>query len=265
MFLIHSKKLPNFPKHCFLFWLVLLLIQNTVPQSLFAQCQTLDIDISKKTLCIGENFDIEVVAPDLEPIWDFCPGDIVEESASVLQVATLPNSDRSLGMSIVKSDEGWFGFATSRDNNSIIRFFFGDGVQNPPTLTDNLGNIQSLLNQPSSIQVFERDGNWYAFVHNWAGKNLVLLSFGNSLSSSPAGEEWVSNIGASNSFLDIAITEDSVTAIVTNSNATLSIVNIPSQLDTKPSITDRIEIGTLTGVNTLMDIELVNGMDLLLL
>ncbi|MEQ9443502.1 MAG: PKD domain-containing protein [Cyclobacteriaceae bacterium] len=122
----------------------------------------------------------------------------------------------------------------------------------------NLGNIQSLFNQPASIQVFKRNGVWYGLVHNWADKNIVLLTFGNSLSNTPSAEEWVTNIGAGNSFLEVAVTPDSVIAIVTNANATLSIVNLPDDFVDKPIASDRFQSGTLSGFSTLMDLELIN-------
>ena len=143
---------------------------------LWAQCPALDITFSKETVCLNENFNVAVSPNNLSYLWDFCPGSITEEAPSALQVASLVDSDRSLGTVLVEDEAGWYGFATSRDNNSIIRFFFGAGVEQPPTSVINLGNIQSLFNQPASIQVFKRNGVWYGLVHNWADKNIVLLT-----------------------------------------------------------------------------------------
>ncbi|WKN29792.1 PKD domain-containing protein [Porifericola rhodea] len=228
------------------------------PNTVYAQCLDLEISMSSETVCIGEPFDVGVSQANLEYSWDFCPGDILMEPANTFQVATLPQSQRSLGLAIAKGKEGWYGLATSRDNNSVIRFYFGDGLQSPPTAIENLGNVNTLLDQPASIQLFYRNSAWYALVHNWGSNNLVLLNFGESLSGEPSSEEWVDNIGGGNSFLEVVNTPDSVIAIVTNTNAKLSVVHIPEDLTTKPGTGDRFETSTLSGFSTLMDLEIVN-------
>lgn len=80
----------------------------------------------------------------------------------------------------------WYSFIANRENNSIIRFDYGNSLTNKPTAI-NLGNIGQLDN-PVGFYPIKDNGNWYLFVVNRNNNSLSRLDFGNSLLNTPTGK-----------------------------------------------------------------------------
>ncbi len=94
-------------------------------------------------------------------------------------------SDQLEGIDIKNDNGSWYAFLTGgMNNNVIIRLNFGGSLMNTPT-ANILGNIGGFLNYPHMISLIQENGNWYGFVANYSGNEIVRLDFGNSLATLP--------------------------------------------------------------------------------
>jgi gliding motility-associated-like protein len=63
--------------------------------------------------------------------------------------------------------------------------FCSANLNNANVQVENLGNISGLFNQPVFMDYVFVNGNYYGFLTNYAGGNLIRLDFGNSLLNTP--------------------------------------------------------------------------------
>ncbi len=105
---------------------------------------------------------------------------------------TLGNIDYPIDLFMIRPSSGnYIGYTVSKNNNTLTRFEFKNGLSNKPVAT-NLGNIGN-FNGPCGIFPVKNYGNWYVFVTNYDGNDITRLDFGNSLISMPTA----TNIGNS--------------------------------------------------------------------
>lgn len=112
-------------------------------------------------------------------------------------VSTIVSSDFmniTNGLVITKDGVDWIGFCTNWPAKTIVRFFWGNSLQNIPLLL-NLGNVGGLT-RPMQPAVIRDASGWYMFVSNTT--SLCKLQFGNSLMNIPSGQ----NLGQLNWITD---------------------------------------------------------------
>lgn len=86
------------------------------------------------------------------------------------------------GFELVRSGTNWFGFCVNRNNNSVVRFSFTNGLYSPPTV--NTISVPG-LGTSNSIRLIRDGNNWLGFAPSASGRKLYLLNFGSSLENSP--------------------------------------------------------------------------------
>lgn len=141
---------------------------------------------------------------------------------------------------VFQENNTWYGYTVSAQNNSIIRFNFGNNFSSPPTAT-NLGNIGS-FSTPVGLGVMKN----YMFVTNAGNSTITRLDFGTSLLNSPVG----TNLGnPGNSFSnprDISFIQicDNLLGFVVNANSNaITKLNFGTDLLNSPVSTNLGNIG----------------------
>ncbi len=102
----------------------------------------------------------------------------------------LGNLDQPIDLHIFQEGSDWHGFTVNAENNTITRFDFENGINNPPTAA-NLGNPGN-IKYPTGIYALNDNGYWRVFITsagddllNTIPSSLVRLDFGNSLLNTP--------------------------------------------------------------------------------
>lgn len=89
--------------------------------------------------------------------------------------------DEPVGFESFSQNENWLLFVTNEGSGTITRLEFGDKLSNTP-IGINLGNL-GLFEKPRDILIQEACGQFIGLVAEADKKNLVLLSFGDNLST----------------------------------------------------------------------------------
>lgn len=227
-----------------------------VNSSLLAQTVQADFSLSP-TACLQENLVITNTSINASRYeWDVCQGDLL--LTPVGSIAGIVNGGNvTTGSDFVYDGSNWYGFITSRDNNSIIRVSFGTDLGSIGT-TVNLGNVGTLLDRPTDIKVVSSGGEWYAFVYN-EGANLILrLDFGTSLANAPTATVIDNSAtGTGNQGMDII--EDGATWYIAYTfNSKVGVIRL-NGIESIPTPADKILSANLTGNPALGDIKVLSS------
>jgi PKD repeat protein len=218
--------------------------------------------------CIGEHLAVlnqSVNATRYE--WDICQGDLaLSPTGSIL--GTLTGSNIPLGIDIVFDGSIWYGFATSRNSNSIYRFTFGSSFSSITSVT-NLGNISSKLTQPVEIKIISDNGKWYGFVGNQSGSVgtslITRIDFGTSLNnSSPVAVSLIDDVTfATDAGLDVIRSGSAwyitYTQIGLGPTYKVGILRLPT-IESVPEPANMLSI-PFTGTPSLHDIKIIESSD----
>ena len=196
--------------------------------SAIAQCPTVDF-LVPSSACLGEDIKVENLSSEtLNFEWDFCSGDLqVDPTARSIQSNS---SLRGLyGLELVNDNGIWLLFATDRDNNSLLRFTFGEGLNNSPTAITNLGDLGGLLIQPRAIKLYKIQDRWQGLILSVGNESLINIDFSEGLSNIPRGNVLLSGVGDPNSAMNLVREGNSLLAFVTYySTSKIDIISLES-------------------------------------
>ncbi|MEO9478118.1 MAG: PKD domain-containing protein [Cyclobacteriaceae bacterium] len=137
----------------------------------------------------------------------------------------------------------------------MIRLDYGADLSNAPTPV-TLGNIGSSFNAPHSLSIISNGENWFGFVVNFSGNNLIRLDFGSSLANTPSAVDLGSLDGNVTSPDDIQVIYDSNTssyyALICSQKSVIS-VNFGSDLESTPTY----QVTQITGSSRLWGMSLL--------
>lgn len=202
--------------------------------------------------CLNQNIQIQNTSTNAVSYeWDFCQGDLGLTPTS----STLANMGGNTieDVDIVFDGVYWYGFAVSRGTSAIIRVDFGVDVNNPTPVYTNLGNINSVLIQPTGIKIVQQSDQWYGFVNNQGGNYIVRIDFGNSLSNTSTAQVIYSTTGGtgvSDGGIDVVSSNDVWYVMyggATNTGAILRLSTITSIPTISDKLTFNVSSGRLSG------------------
>ncbi|MEQ8533778.1 MAG: hypothetical protein RIB86_18130, partial [Imperialibacter sp.] len=176
-------------------------------------------------------------------------------------MSTLSGSSKPLGVSVVESSGIWYLFATSRDNNKLFRYTYGNGLQSAATSVDDLGTLGGLLAQPVSVKVFQQNGVWYGLIHNWTSGKLVRVDFSGGVGGTVSGTLMLSGVGGGNSGMEVVKDGEQVVAIVTNTTS-FKIIDFGNDITQVPDASHQMTTTAVSGATLLRDISLYKDCDI---
>lgn len=243
------------------FFLILCLCLLQVKYS-NGQCPTGNFTFTDN-FCIDENFNIENNSTNASSyVWDFCEGDLGQiPTADLLFRISETSAPRAI--EIIHDGNNWYGFITSRANNSLLRLDFGTSLDNTAPSVTNLGNVGNLLSSPEPIQLLQENGNWYALIHNGGNSTLTRIDFGiNVDNNSPTAELILTSIGNLNSGMDLAIDNGNVVAVIAMSSRKVLIVNFGNSITNSIDMSNVLDTGNPPGISgAIIDFQLVKQCD----
>lgn len=146
--------------------------------SIHAQCLTGQVQISD-TACVDENLIFNnTAAGDIQYKWDFCPGSL-DNSLSDVSLTDIASANQPFALDYTIQGDSTVVFFVNRGSNTLFRALFANGPTDSPEII-SLGNVGTLLNKPSAVQVTSNSGNWYVVVGNDNGE-IITINFGSSI------------------------------------------------------------------------------------
>lgn len=147
----------------------------------------------------------------------------------------------------------WIGFTTNYNSNTITRFDFPNGINNPP-IGVNLGNIGN-LSQPCGIMPVNAEGKWYFFITNFNSHSITRLDFGSSLSNIPQGITFNNLSGLTYPF-DLSIIRDCGKhfGFLVGRYGGAVRLDFPSGMESDPVVTSFGSIGSLSSPHGISEV-----------
>src|SRR5690606_32364973 len=109
-----------------------------------------------------------------------------------------------IGTSLIQSKGKWHGFVCSMNDNAVFRLDFGASLTNKSPDLVKLNSTGGLLNSPQDIKVVEFEGEFFAFIYNRVGKQLVRLNSGATIENvDVTADALISGNGYVNGGLDV--------------------------------------------------------------
>ncbi len=231
----------------------------TYPVLLKAQCPTLDFTIPN-SVCIGEDVVIDNMSAEaLNFEWDFCSGDLLVDPVA-RSVQSNPSLRGLYGLELVDDNGTWLLFATDRDNNSLLRFTFGEGLNSSPTAIKDLGDLGGLLVQPRAIKLYKIQDRWQGLVLSVGNETLINIDFSEGLNNMPRGNVLLSGIGDPNSAMNLVQERNSLLVFVTYySTSKIDIVSLEN-IEGSTSVEETMSFSVPVSTN-IRDIDLIKDCD----
>ena len=140
-------------------------------------------------------------------------------------------------------------FTVSSESNTLTRFDFSAAGPAVPPVGINMGNPGGLLSYPTGIFALNVAGNWYVFITNGLGGNIIRLDFGNSLLNTPVPVDLGDPGGAIQSGRDITILQscDQIIGLVAD-GAAQTVVKLDFHNDVL-SVPTAVNLGDIGNFN----------------
>ncbi len=170
-----------------------------------AQCDINDLIIPTQ-VCLQSNIQIEnnnSTANSFE--WDLCPMDL--QATPTISLVSNTGMSSTLDFTLAQDDEKFYGFSLDAATNSLLRLNFDNSLENIPAKM-NLGNVNNLLQSPTSVSIVEENGAWLGLVANAGNSNIILINFGSSLSNTPSAT--VLHTRTTGNFANISVSSNPV-------------------------------------------------------
>ncbi len=169
--------------------------------------------------------------------WDFCAGDFDSLITDTNEVSGFLNTPS--GVTPISDSTGNYVFACSRGDDKIIRYDYGNGYANAPTLVTDLGNILGQIASPNGIAFYKENSVWYALVLSVFNNTITKLDFTNGLNAVPTAAAVIvsSNLNFPRG-VDIAVDNSgNVMALVSNFiGSSLTLINFGASINNVPVV-----------------------------
>lgn len=221
-------------KRLFTLFLLLISVFRVIESN--AQCPNPAFSIP--TTCSGSPLVISNTSTNANSYrWDFTPG-FFRSTGTVVSDLSLGAS--AMDVTVMNQNDTTVAFYFKSGTGSIFRSVYANGPGQPVTNTDDLGNL-GVLAQPSDIDFYQENSNWYGLIVDYNSCTLTRLKFGSSLLNTPDSVEvlftvansnllnpWSIKIGKEDSGNIFAISSNFSTGTITYFQFGNSILNMPT-------------------------------------
>jgi PKD repeat protein len=206
--------------------------------------------------CIDESFRLINQSTNAERFeWDLCQGDLglTPVGKSVLSV---PGSITA-AIDVVFDGLFWFGFVTSREDNSIKRLDFGEDINSTPSIVD-LGNVGGISPwRPIDIEVIYDNGEWFGFVYGESSNIITRIDFGSSLSNSASISAEVILTGEGNGNCGLNVAKNGSGYVIAYTNTYSFGTILLNTVRSIPAIAGTMHTGNIPGILNFGDVKLI--------
>jgi len=151
------------------------------------------------TVCVNQPIHIQNTSTGGSNwFWNFCSGNLF----STPTFTNLPNVSNALQtpvfLAMAKDGGNYYAFITN-NVGQLVRYSFGNSLDNTPTATNfnNLGGV--ILNAAEGVQVIQDASGWHVVIVGGTGDTspsyIAKVDFGTSLANAPTGATNWGNIG----------------------------------------------------------------------
>ena len=220
-------------------------------------CPTLSFMIPEN-VCQGEALDVANTSVNAsEYSWDFCSNDFVFVASGQLKTSSSLFAG-SFDIELSNDSEGWYGFITNRDTESVYRISYGDSLRSAIDEVEAMPQLSGMVD-PYGISIYEYEGNWYGHSVSLADNKLAFYEFGDSLSKMPTISS-IEDVGMYEGNNDVTsqVIGDSAYVFVSSDEAGALLRLRYSVLTPEIMLTDTIE---LSGYNEVTDLKLIRDCD----
>jgi gliding motility-associated-like protein len=205
--------------------------------------------ICPDTVCVNEDINIQNLSSGGSTFyWNFCSGNLATSPTGV-NMGNTGNLNGPVYSAIARDGENYFVFITNVNDGTLTRLFFGHNLTGTPVAT-NLGTLGELEKNIEGITITKDSatGNWFGMIAGGENRQLLRLSFGNSLSNTPVAAN-LGNISDKMSYTHTIYTfyeSGNWYSLIGNSDLnTLIRLNFGNSLVNIPTATDLGNIGSL--------------------
>lgn len=242
---------------------IIILIIFFSPSFLRGQCPTTDF-LLQPSACLDESIEITNLTNADSVIWDFCSNDLEVIPQIGIEEDLETFASQPWGLEIIYENSNWMGFLMNRGGGKLLRFDYGNSLNNKPNIID-LGNPSGLLTQPEHISFLKHSETWYAVVTqniNSPNNQIILLEFGASLQNIPTAS-ILSNFGLSNKIRAVkAVVDDgNIILVVANSGKNISIINYRDSFENNILLEHIITTTDILGANLIFSLDAIKVCD----
>lgn len=180
-------------------------------------------------------------------------GNSLSNVPTATDLGNIGNLAYPIDLYLFENQNTWVGFTVNYNSNTITRFDFHNGLNNPPSGV-NLGNIGN-LSQPCGIMPVNSDSNWYFFISNFNTHSVTRLDFGSNLTQSPTGQNFNNLAGLTYPF-DLSIVRDCGKhfGFLVNRYGGAVRLDFTFGIEHDPEVTNLGAIGGLSGPHGISDV-----------
>jgi len=206
------------------------------------------------TVCVDQDVIITNNNPNAGSTyyWSFCSGYLLNVPIGTdMGIGFGFNAPSSI--EIAKDAGNYYAFVTNRATNELLRLDFGSTLTNTPTVT-NFGNlINTLPDEPNSMDLVQDNGNWFLFVSGGTtagNSSLARIDFGSSLANIPFSVNFGNLGGLLLNPRGIIVEKEGANYfgfLVNYANGKLIRLNFGTNISLTPALTDLTNFGFLLG------------------
>ncbi len=149
-----------------------------------AQCPTAAFSIPA-SVCAGSPIPFTNSSLNASSyFWDFTPGHFSAAGTKISD--TLLPVQWSRDITVVEQNDTGIAYFASGSSSSLLRAIYANGFDQPVSYVEDLGDL-GVLYQPSDIDFYQENNEWYGLTVDYGNYSLVRFHLGNSLLNTPDG------------------------------------------------------------------------------
>lgn len=162
--------------------LMAMLLTVLFSNSLLAQCPVANFSIPP-SICSGSNLPFTNSSSNASSYqWDFTPGYFRETGVKISDTTTGIQYPKDITVEV--QNDTAIAFYAVGSSSKLYRAIYANGIENPMTSVDDLGDL-GVLYQPSDIALYKENNEWYGLVVDFGNYFLVRFHLGASLMNTP--------------------------------------------------------------------------------
>lgn len=158
-------------------------------------------------------------------------------------------------LDLIKDNGNWYMLVANFNAKNIIRVNLGPLIENNTSSGVDLGLFN--LDKPKNIEIARDSANFYAFVTNQVGNNLIKISFGNAMSNTPTYTSLSDPLFAYNNGIDIqydCALNKYIALVASSQGNKVNLVDFGNSLSNPGSVISSISCLTFpTGLDVVRD------------